>query len=225
VGKQGGELCQVIADKPATLVYLANQACIEFHAFLSRAGRLTCPDQLVVDLDPPEGAGFGAAREAALGVRDLLEGELGLTTFVKTTGGKGLHVHLPLDAKSDSAEVLKFSHRLAGLLASRHPELITTEQRRGQRGGHVYADVMRNAYAQTVVAPYSVRARPGAPVATPLGWEEVARPDLDPGVFTLRSTPGRLDRTDRAADPWAGMFRHRHSLARAASRLEALTGS
>jgi bifunctional non-homologous end joining protein LigD len=223
VGKQGGELCQVIVDKPATLVYLANQACIELHAFLSRAGHLTCPDQLVVDLDPPDRTGFGAAREAALLVRDLLEGELGLTTFVKTTGGKGLHVHLPLDARSDSAQVLEFAHRLAGVLASRRPDLVTTEQRRGQRGGHVYADVMRNAYAQTVVAAYSVRARPGAPVATPLDWAEIAKPGLDPGAFTLRTTPGRLEQMSRGADPWAGLSRHRHSLAKATARLAELT--
>ena len=222
VSKQGGEVCQVIADKPATLVYLANQACIELHAFGSRAARPACPDQLVVDLDPP-GNDFGAAREAAAAVRDLLETELGLTTFVKTTGGKGLHVHLPLDARSGSGEVLAVSHRLAGLLAARHPGLLTTQQRRGQRGGQVYADVMRNAYAQTVVAPYCVRARPGAPVAMPLHWDEVAKPGLDPGAFTLRTVPGRLERGGRDG-PWAGMFRRRYGLATVRRRLARLEG-
>lgn len=223
VGKEGGSLCQVICDKPATLVYLANQACVELHAFLSRAAHPACPDQFVVDLDPPGSEAFGAARQAALLLRDVLEGELGLTAFVKTTGGKGLHVHVPLDGRSGSGEVLAFSHRLAGLMASRHPGLLTTEQRRGQRGGHVYADVMRNAYAQTVVAPYSVRARPGAPVATPLDWDEVSSPGLDPGDFTIRTVPGRLARLGRGGGPWAGMSRRRYGVARAGQRLARLT--
>lgn len=222
VAKRGGELCQVLADKPATLVYLANQAFIELHAFLTKAAQPACPDQLVVDLDPP-GSDFGAAREAALRVRGLLETELGLTTFVKTTGGKGLHVHLPLDGRAGSADVLEFAHRLAGLLAARHPGLVTAEQRRDQRGGLVYADMMRNAYAQTVVAAFSVRARPGAPVATPVSWDEVAGPGLDPGAFTIRTVPARLDRLGRGGDPWAGMFRRRYGLAALTRRLDRLT--
>jgi bifunctional non-homologous end joining protein LigD len=225
VGKQGGTVCQVIADKPATLVYLANQACVELHAFLSRDGRYTCPDQLVVDLDPPDRRRFSAAREAALLVRDVLENELNLTTYVKTTGGKGLHVHLPLDGHGDTGRALEFARGLAGLMATRRPDLITTEQRRDQRGDLVYADIMRNAYAQTVIAPYAVRARPGAPVAMPVTWDDVASPSLDPGAFTLRSVPGRLERRGRGDDPWAGMSRHRYSVARACERLAKLTGA
>jgi bifunctional non-homologous end joining protein LigD len=223
VGKAGGSVCQVICDKPATLIYLANQACIELHAFLSRAEHPHCLDQVVVDLDPPGPEQFGAARQAALLVRDLLEGELGLTTFVKTTGGKGLHVHLPLDGHSDADEARGFASDLARLLAARHPDLLTTEQRKNQRGDRVYADIMRNAYAQTVVAPYTVRARPGAHVATPLHWDEVPDPKLDPGSFTLRTVPGRLDRAGTAGDPWAGLYRHRFSLARASGKLAKLT--
>ncbi len=222
VAKQDGSLSQVICDKPATLIYLANQACIELHVFLSRAGRLHCLDQVVVDLDPPGPERFGDARQAALLLRDLLEGELGLTTFVKTTGGKGLHVHLPLDGRSDADEARQFTRDVADLLAARHPDLLTTAQRKDQRGDRVYADIMRNAYAQTVVAAYSVRARPGAPVATPLHWDEVANPKLDPGDFTLRTVPGRLDQAGKPGDPWAGRYRHRFSLARASSKLTRL---
>lgn len=222
VAKQDGSLSQVICDKPATLIYLANQACIELHVFLSRAGRLHCLDQVVVDLDPPGPEQFGAARQAALLLRDLLEGELGLTTFVKTTGGKGLHVHLPLDGRSDADEARGFTRDMAELLAARHPDLLTTEQRKDRRGDRVYADIMRNAYAQTVVAAYSVRARPGAPVATPLHWDEVANPGLDPGDFTLRTVPARLDQTGKPGDPWAGLYRHRFSVARASGKLTRL---
>jgi bifunctional non-homologous end joining protein LigD len=222
VAKQDGTLCQVIADKAATLVFLANQACIEPHAFLAREGSYACPDQLVVDLDPPGQRHFRAVREAALLVRDVLENELHLTTYVKTTGGKGLHVHLPLDGHGGTGEALEFSHALAGLLAARRPDLITTEQRRDQRGGLVYADVMRNAYAQTVIVPYAVRARPGAPVAMPLAWDEVERPGLDPGAFTLRTAPRWLEKRD--GDPWAGMARHRYRVTRAHERLARLNG-
>jgi bifunctional non-homologous end joining protein LigD len=223
VAKQGGSVTQVVCDKPATLVYLANQACIELHVFLSRAGRLHCLDQVVVDLDPPGPERFGDARRAALLLRDLLEGEMGLTTFVKTTGGKGLHVHLPLDGRSDADEARKLTRDVSELLAARHPDLLTTEQRRDQRGDRVYADIMRNAYAQTVVAPYTVRARPGAHVATPLHWDEVADTALDPGRFTLRTVPDRLKRAGQAGDPWAGLYRHRFRVATASGKLARLS--
>jgi bifunctional non-homologous end joining protein LigD len=219
VDKAGGELCQVIGDKPATLVYLANQACIELHAFLSRVKALDRPDQLVFDLDPPSGDRFAAAVQLALLLRELLEDELGLTAYVKTTGGKGLHVHVPLKAADGFDAVRAFARRASEVLTARHPDLVTTQQRRAGRGDRVYADIMRNAYAQTVVAPYSVRARPGAPVATPLRWEELADRDLTPQRFTLRSVGERLARLG-ASDPWAGLGRRRYGLDRAARQLE-----
>ena len=219
VEKTGGELCQVICDKPATLVYLANQACIELHAFLSRASELERPDQLVFDLDPPGDDRFGDAAVLALGMRELLEDELGLTAYVKTTGGKGLHVHVPLRAVDGFDAVRSFAREASEVLAARNPDLLTTQQRRAGRGDRVYSDVMRNAYAQTVVAPYSVRARPGAHVATPLRWEELKDRDLTPGRFTLHSIGERLERLG-TSDPWAGLGRHRYGLDRATRRLE-----
>ena len=219
VEKTGGELCQVICDKPATLVYLANQACIELHAFLSRASELERPDQLVFDLDPPGDDRFGDAAVLALGLRELLQDELGLTAYVKTTGGKGLHVHVPLRAVDGFDAVRSFAREASEVLAARNPDLLTTQQRRAGRGDRVYSDVMRNAYAQTVVAPYSVRARPGAHVATPLRWEELKDRDLTPGRFTLHSIGDRLERLG-TSDPWAGLGRHRYGLDRATRRLE-----
>lgn len=216
IPKKDGTLRQVICDKPATLVYLANQACIETHVFLSRASRLDCPDQLVVDLDPPRATGFGAARQCALWLRDLLAGELGATSFVKTTGGKGLHVHVPLDRQSGFDAVREFAADLARTLAAQHPEL-TTEQRKGSRGDRVYLDVMRNAYAQSVIAPYAARARPGAAVATPLHWAEVEDKTLDPGAFTIRTIAQRLD---SGGDPWDGLTRRRYGLATLRRRLD-----
>jgi bifunctional non-homologous end joining protein LigD len=222
VKKQGGVLHHVICDKPATVVYLANQACIELHVFLSRLERLDRPDQLVFDLDPPDADHFGDVRLAALRLRELLAGELGLTSFVKTTGGKGLHVHVPLRADSDFDAVRGFARQVGGLLVTRMPDVVTIEQRKDKRGHRLYVDVMRNAYAQTVVAPYVVRARPGAAVAVPLAWEELADSTLEPGRFTLRTVPRRLAGLDHATDPWADLTGHRYSLAKAQDRLDEL---
>jgi bifunctional non-homologous end joining protein LigD len=221
VRKQGGSLQQVICDKPATIVYLANQASIELHAFLSRLDRIGNPDQLIFDLDPPDADRFGDVRSTALLLRDLLEGELGLATFLKTTGGKGLHVHVPLDATAGFDAARGFAQEVAALLASRNPGLATTEQRKDKRGKLIYLDVMRNAYAQLAVAPYSVRARPGAPVAAPLSWDELDD-KLRPGQFTIRTVPGRLSDLSGSDDPWAGMGRRAAGLARAQERLRRL---
>jgi len=222
VGKQDGVVHHVVCDKPATLVYLANQACIELHVFLSRVGRLDRPDQVVFDLDPPDADHFGDARLAALRLRALLADELGLTSFVKTTGGKGLHVHVPLRADGDFDAARGFARQVGGLLVTQLPDLVTMEQRKDKRGHRLYVDVMRNAYAQTVVAPYVVRARPGAAVAVPLDWAELSDSGLEPGRFTLRTVGRRLAGLDRATDPWAGLTRHRYSLVTAQNRLDEL---
>ena len=220
VKKQGGTNRQVVCDKPATLVYLANQACIELHMFLSRLDALAEPDQLVFDLDPPDGEHFGLVCRTALSLRGLLEEELGLAAFVKTTGGKGLHVHVPLRPAEDFDAARDFARLVAELLASRDPGQLTTAQRKDERGGRLYLDIMRNAYAQTAVAPYSVRGRPGAHVATPLHWEELENSSLSPGQFTIRTIEARLA---EVSDPWAGMTRRRRGLAEPRRRLRTLS--
>src|SRR5438874_4097912 len=219
VGKEGGEVEHAVCDKPATLVYLANQACIEIHAFTSRVDKLDAPDQMVFDFDPPDGKRFAEVRRAALWARDLLDGELGLTSSVRTTGGRGLHVHVGLHRRAVFDDVLEFTHRVAELLARRHPDAITAEQRKDKRGMRIYADVMRNAYAQTVVASYGVRARPGASVATPLSWAEVEDDGLHPGQFTMATIRARLA---GGTDPWADFAGSRHGLGEAAQRLAKL---
>jgi bifunctional non-homologous end joining protein LigD len=184
--------------------------------FLSRTDRLDHPDQLVVDLDPPDSGEFDQARRCALWLRNLLEDELGLTSYVKTTGGRGLHVHVPLDRREGFDEVRAFAREAAGVVAARHPDVLTVEQRKDKRGDRVYGDVMRDAYAQTVVAPYVVRGRPGALVATPLHWDDVEDTRLAPDWFSMRTIGRRLERT---ADPWAGMSRRRYGLAGPRRRL------
>jgi bifunctional non-homologous end joining protein LigD len=219
VGKEGGEVEHAVCDNPATLVYLANQACIEIHAFLSRVDKLDAPDQMVFDFDPPDTKRFADVRRAALWARDLLDGELGLTSFVRTSGGRGLHVHVGLNRRADFEEVREFAHRVGEVLARRHPDAITVEQRKDKRGKRIYADVMRNAYAQTVAASYGVRARPGAPVATPLSWAEVEDDGLAPSRFTMATIRARLD---SGPDPWADFAKSRHGLGEAAKRLAKL---
>ena len=221
VPKEGGVLEQAVCGQPADLVYLASQACIEVHAFTSRIGKLDAPDQLVIDFDPPDDKHFKLVRSAALWARELIDDELGLTSYVRTTGGRGLHVHVALDRRAGFDAVRDFTHRVAALLASRHPGVITTEQRKDKRGERVYADIMRNAYAQLVVALYAVRARSGAPVATPLTWPEVEDTGLQPHQFTVSTVRARLERPD---DPWDGFTRARHGLGRASKRLAELSG-
>ena len=118
VKKEGGTLRHVVCDKAATLLYLANQAVIEFHVFLSRVDSLECADQVVVDFDPPDNDGFDQARQCALWLRSLLEDELGLTSYVKTTGGKGLHVHVPLNRKQGFEETRTFAREASQVLAA-----------------------------------------------------------------------------------------------------------
>ncbi len=223
VGKADGELCQVLCEKPADLVYLANQAAIELHTLLSRTGSLRHPDQMIFDLDPPGADRFAQVRDVALRLRGLLADDLGLTPFVKTTGSKGLHVQVPLDGRDDFDAVREFARQVAALLAAADPGLVTVEQRKEARGDRIYADIMRNGYAQTAVAPYSVRARPGAPVAVPLHWDEVADPGLTARMVTIRTIAARLGKLAGSGDPWAGMARHRRGLARPRRLLRGLS--
>ncbi len=217
VSKQGGRVKHPVIQTAAALVYVANQSCITPHVWLSRVDRLDRPDQMVLDLDPSEGTA-GRVGDAARAVHELLD-QLGLRAFVKTTGSRGYHVVVPLDRRADFAAVRRFANRVAGLLARRHPGLLTAEVRKESRDDRIYVDTQRNAYAHTAVPPYAVRARPGAPVATPISWEELDSPGMHPARFTIQDVP---DRVARRADPWNGWRRAIRSLSLAERRLEAL---
>jgi bifunctional non-homologous end joining protein LigD len=215
VGASGGSQELVVCDRKATLAYLANQACLTFHPWLSREHRIQHPDLMLIDLDPP-GGDFEAVRRAALLVRELLH-ELGLVSFAKLTGSKGIHVAVPLDRSSSFDSVRAFARGTMERLAARYPDELTTEQRKDKRRGRVYLDTGRNAYAQTAVAPYSVRPLPGAPVAAPIGWEELEEDTIGPRDVTIKSVFRRLG---QRKDPWAGLRRRSRSLGRARERLE-----
>ncbi|WP_067668409.1 non-homologous end-joining DNA ligase [Nocardia miyunensis] len=213
VPEQDGTVLHPVADRRAALVWLANQDCLSLHAWLSRQGHT--PDRLVFDLDP-SGSDFDAVRAKARACADLL-GDLGLATYVQTTGSRGLHVVAPLRAEADFDTVRAFAADVAEIVARDDPRRRTVQARKEERGDRVYIDIMRNAYAQTAVAPYSVRARPGAPVATPLNWDELDDPGLRPDGFTLRDVPTRID---ERGDPWADIHRHARSLAHPSERLQ-----
>lgn len=198
----------VVCNNAATLVYLANQACITQHIWLSRANRLRNPDRMVFDFDPSYEEDFGSVVSAAWALKELLE-EMDLPSLVMTTGSRGLHVAVPLDGKADFPVVRAFAQNIASVLVSRYPRNLTIEQRKGQRWGRVFVDTLRNSYAQTMVAPYSVRAKPGAPVATPLDWSELCDSKMRPQLYTLENIFLRLGQQD---DPWRQMQRHAASL-------------
>ena len=217
LAKEDGEVEHVVADNAATLVYLANQACITLHMGLSRVDRIDHPDMMVLDLDPSDGD-FAKVKRAAKDARALLE-EIGLVSFVQTTGSRGLHVWVPLDRSATLDEVREVASDLADALAARAPQERTTEQRKAKRGDRVFLDIARNAYAQTVVAPYSVRARPKASIATPLGWDEVDSPGLTPDRYTIRNIFRRLG---QKPDPWADIGNHPQGLRGIRRKLAAL---
>lgn len=203
---------QVLAEDTRSLVYLAQQACITPHTWLSKASDLDHPDQLVFDLDPSDDS-LAKVRRATRLTGELLD-ELGLTSYLKTTGSRGYHVLVPLRPAEDFDAVRGFARAVAERLVEAAPDLLTLEARKDKRGERVLVDIMRNGYGQTAVPPYAVRARPGAPVSAPIGWEELSR--VRPAQFTIASVRRRLARRD---DPWAGLRRHAQGLARARRRL------
>jgi bifunctional non-homologous end joining protein LigD len=219
LAKQDGAVEHVVAEDAATLVYLANQACVTLHVGLSRVDRIDHPDRMVIDLDPSDDD-FAKIKRAAKEARALLE-EVGLVPFLQTTGSRGLHLWVPLDRSADFDKVRDFAAKVAELLVARRPHELTTAQRKAKRGDRVLVDVARNAYAQTAVAPYSVRALALAPVATPLDWAELDDPKLEPQRYTISNLFRRLGRKQ---DPWAEIGRHARPLEPARQRLKSLTG-
>jgi bifunctional non-homologous end joining protein LigD len=219
VSKQGGSgtVVHPIADTRDALRWIANQNCVTVHAWLSRRDRLQYPDRIIFDLDPSS-SDFGIVIATARTVADVLE-ELGLVPYVQTTGSRGLHVVTPITGDADFDTVRQFARDVADVVAADDPAKRTGEMRKAKRGDRIYLDVMRNAYAQTAVAPYAVRARPGAPVATPLEWGELGRRALRADLFTVRNVPKRVD---ERGDPWADITRRGRSLTRPTQRLAKL---
>ena len=216
VPARNGTVEHVVARDAATLVYLAGQACITVHRWLSRSDRLDRPDQLVIDLDPSNGSVAGVRRAARI-IGELMS-ELGLVPWLMSTGSRGYHVVVALQRRADSDSVRAFARDVAQLAAAREPRLFTTEQRKAKREGKILLDVLRNAYGHTAVAPYAVRPRPRAPVATPLHWDELDDRGARPDLWTLASVPERLK---ERGDPWRRLAGQAQTLAAARRQLDA----
>ncbi len=213
VTKEGGTVTHVVCDDAATLVYLANQGCLTPHVWLSRADDPDRPDRMIIDLDPSTDD-VADVRFAARAAREILT-EAGLQPHLMATGSRGFHVVVPIRRAERFDEVRTVARGLADALARRAPERLTTAARKADRGSRVYLDVLRNSYAATAVPPYAVRARPGAPVAMPLDWDELE--STKPDGWTIRTA---LDRLDGTPDPWHGLARRARSLVAARQWLD-----
>jgi bifunctional non-homologous end joining protein LigD len=216
VPKVGGTVTHLVGNDTASLVYIANQACVTPHIFLSRIDKLEVPDQMVFDLDP-QGDDFDLVRSTALDFKQLL-GELELPAFLKTTGSRGLHVVVPLRRREGYDEVRAFAREVAGIIVSQAPNARTMEPLKANRGDRVFIDTNRNGKAQLLAPAYAVRARKGAPVSVPLEWAELKKKSLRSNSFTIRNL---YDRLERVTDPWAAFWRSGVLLTKARRKLHA----
>jgi DNA ligase D len=188
-------------DDLAGLIAMVQMGVLEIHPWGVRVERPDCADRIIFDLDPDEGLGFADVIKAAREVRQRLSA-LGLESFVKTTGGKGLHVVVPIEANAAWREVKRFAKGVSAEMAADAPDRYLTKVSKAERAGRIFIDYLRNDPTSTAVGPYSTRARPGAPVAMPLRWDQLTA-GLDPKAFTIRTVPRRIAR--QRADPWAEM--------------------
>lgn len=198
---KGKVVHHVLCNDAQTLLYLANQAVITPHIWLSTVKKIHNPDLMIFDLDPSEGATFADVMYLAKRCKKFLE-ELGLTVFVKTTGSRGLHVTVPIKPQHDFDAIHAFAKEVAQQLVKENHEHATLQMRLDKREGKVFIDYLRNTWAQTVVAPYAVRAREGAPVATPLAWKELTS-SMEPQKYTLNNIFRRIA---RKGDVWEDLY-------------------
>jgi bifunctional non-homologous end joining protein LigD len=218
VKKRDGETSMATIEDVAGLVFLANQNCITPHVWPARADDLLQPDRLIFDFDPPEGTDFADIRAGARACGDVLRA-VGLVPFAMTSGSRGLHVITPIRRDTGWDEARAFADAVGERIADEDSEHLTTAFRIAKRGGRIYVDTTRNAYAQHGVAPYAVRAKPGAPVATPLRWEELDDSSLSAQSWNIRTIGDRLA---GGGDPWKGIGRHARSVRKAAEQLAKL---
>ncbi|HEY3237007.1 MAG TPA: non-homologous end-joining DNA ligase [Polyangiaceae bacterium] len=205
--KKGGTVHYPLVVDTRSLVWLANQNTVTPHVWTSRVPNLYQPDICLFDLDPSENEPE-ILRAAALGVRDLLD-ELGLKSWIKTSGSKGFHIAVPLDGKAGFDEVSRFANAVAAILVKRDPHHLTQAFSKAERNRRIFVDTGRNGYSATCAATYAVRAKPGAPVSAPCTWQELERGEVAPQTFRLRSMPARAA---SVGDLWSDMDGHRYSL-------------
>ena len=201
--KKGGVVHYVLVPDLRSLLWVVNQNTVTPHVWTSRAPALTQPDVCVFDLDPSHDDP-GVLRRVALALRDLLL-DLGLRSWVKTSGSKGFHIVVPVEpsaSKRAFGDVARFAHAVGTLMVQRDPDHLTQEFSKADRGGRILMDTGRNGYSATFAAAYAVRARPAAPVSAPCTWEEVESGAVGPQTFTLRTM---RERVARVGDLWSDM--------------------
>ncbi len=192
IKKEGGWVRHVVCNTKETLLYLVNQNVLTFHIALSRIDKIEYPDKIIFDLDPPKGD-FELAIKVAKILRVFLEEELGLITFVMTSGSKGLHIAIPIVTNKKFDQVHEFAKMIAEYISNKYPKICTIATRKAKREGRLYIDYIRNSYSQTSVSPYAIRALENAPIATPLDWEELNDKTLNAQKFTINSIFKRLE--------------------------------
>ena len=213
----GRSIRYLLAQDRASLLYLTNLGCIDQNPWMSRIGSLKNPDYILIDLDPHE-CEFARIVEAALLVKEKLEA-IGLTGYPKTTGGDGLHVFIPIERRYSYEQARTFAEVIARMLASERPDLFTTPRSVASREKNkVYFDYLQIAESKTISAPYVARAYPGAPVSTPLQWDELT-PKLHPAMFDIANAPERFS---RMGDLFEGVLKKPQRIEKAFAKLEKL---
>jgi bifunctional non-homologous end joining protein LigD len=220
VPKKGGTVHYPVITDERSLLWVTNQNTITHHVWISRVPKLDLPDVCVFDLDPSKDDP-AAVRAAAIDLRDLLD-ELGLPSWVKTSGSKGFHIVVPVDGKTPVDAVAGFANAVGTLFTKRFPDRLTQEFSKADRGGRIYVDTGRNGYGATFAAAYTVRAKPGAPVSAPCTWEEIERGKVQPQTFTLRDMPERID---KVGDLWTDLRKRGRSLTKAIARVKKMADS
>ena len=217
VPKKDGVVHHPLITDTNSLLWVVNQNTITPHVWTSRAPDVYHPDICVFDLDPSVDDS-SALRAAALALRVLLD-ELGLPSWVKTSGSKGFHIVVPLDGKTDTGRVAGFAHAVGSLLVKRFPDHLTQEFHKVDRKGRILIDTGRNGYSATFAAAYAVRPKPGAPVSAPCTWEEVESGEVEPQTFNLRNIAPRME---AVGDLWADLAKRKRSLTRAIAKARKL---
>ena len=215
VPKKDGVVHHALVNDARALLWMTNQNTITPHVWVSRVPSLRNPDVCVFDFDPSHEDELDVLRGVTLAVRDLLE-DLGLRSWVKTSGSKGFHIVVSLDGRSSMRDVSRFADAVGALLVARDPEHLTREFSKTDRKGRILVDTGRNGYSATFAAPYAVRAKPGAPVSAPCTWDEIDSGQVGPRSFTLRTM---ADRIAQVGDLWSNMADERQGLQAAARRL------
>jgi bifunctional non-homologous end joining protein LigD len=215
--EEDGTVHYPLIDDARALLWMANQNTITPHVWTSRVPKLHHPDLCVFDLDPSDDQP-AELRAAALAVRELLA-ELGLASFVKTSGSKWFHIVVALDGEADFEPVRRFSQGAGAVLVKRHPALFTQEFIKADRGGRIFVDTGRNGQGATFAAAYALRPKPGAPVSAPCAWPEIERGTVGPQSFTLRTISARLG---EVGDLWGTLHDRPHSLRDASAALARL---